>query len=167
MELTTKLYRGLVKLAGCILIVTCLAKLVSVFGSADALTLPDALYGLKNRWVMLLAAFTEAFVVGILLSKAVPLTKLGSIFWLSFNFATYRVCLWLIGVTTPCPCMGSTYGLIGVDSATMDLVMGVIVVVLLAGSGYLIWHIRCLPEGRTRVVRGTEAIPVANAGDSV
>src|SRR6266404_6515295 len=112
METSTRLYAAFVKLAEVILIVTCLAKLVSVFGSAAALKLPDALFGWQNRWVMLLAALTEAFVVAILFSKAAPLSKLGSIFWLSLNFAIYRVCLWLIGVNTPCPCRGSNYGLI-------------------------------------------------------
>src|SRR6267143_1811500 len=63
---------------------------------------------------------------------------------------------------TPCACMGSNYGLIGVGSATMDRVMGGIVVVFLSGSGYLIWHKRYRPERRTRVVRGTES----NAGGS-
>jgi hypothetical protein len=136
MQLTKNLYRGFLKLTGGILTVTCLAKLVSVIGSAEALILPDPLFGWQNRWVMLLAAFTEAFVVGILLSKAASPTKLGSIFWLSLNFATYRVCLWLIGVTAPCPCMGSTYGLIGMDSIAMDRIMGSIVVALLTGSVY-------------------------------
>jgi len=152
MKLTTKLYHLFVKLAGGILIVTCLAKLVSVFGSAEALKLPDALFSLQNRWVMLLAGFTEACVVGILLSEVAPVTKIASILWLSLNFATYRICLWLMGVTTPCPCMGSTYGLIGVDSSTMDRILGAFVIVLLAGSVYLAGKLHLLANERRAIM---------------
>jgi hypothetical protein len=152
MEPTIKLYRVFVKLAGGVLIVTCLVKLVSVFGSAEALKLPDALFSLQNRWVMLLAGFTEACVVGILLSEVAPETKIAGILWLSLNFATYRLCLWLIGVTTPCPCMGSSYGLIGVDSGTMDRIMGAIVIVLLAGSVYLAGKLHLLAKERRAIM---------------
>jgi len=162
MELTTKFYHGFLKLAECVLIVTCLAKLLSAFGAADALTLPDVLFGWENRWVMLLAAFVEAFVVGILLSKLAPLMKLGSILWLSLNFAVYRICLWLIGVTTPCPCIGSTYGLIGLDSVTLDRVMGAMVLALLAGSLYFI-VIHCRTGRWTRFTRRIETSQVVSA----
>src|SRR6266536_2352821 len=141
MELKNKLYRGFVSLAGLFLIVTCLAKLVSVFGYAEALTLPDALFGWQTRWVMVLSALTEACVVGLLMSRAAPLTKLSGLLWLSLNFASYRFSLWLIGASTACPCMGSTYGLIGVGAATMEHIMAGIVLVLVAGSSYLIRHL--------------------------
>jgi hypothetical protein len=55
-----------------------------------------------------------------------------------------RISLWLMGVSAPCPCMGNAYGLIGIDSATMDRILEGIVVLLLGGSGYLIWQIRDL-----------------------
>jgi len=55
---------------------TCLAKLVSLAGSAAVLKLPDALFGIQNRWVMLVAALVEAFVPGVLLSNAAALRKL-------------------------------------------------------------------------------------------
>jgi len=158
-----RLYHIFIRLAASVLTVTCLAKLVSVFGSAEVLKLPEALFGWPTRWVMVLAALTEAVVVGILLSKAEPLTKLGTILWLSVNFATYRVCLWTMGVSATCPCMGKAYGLIGISSATMDRVMGWIVLVLLAGSAYFIYR---FSGRRTPVVAYGEPIPATSAGGS-
>lgn len=141
MQQKTRFYYGFVKMAGAVLMLTCLAKLISVFGSAEALRLPDPLFGLQSRKVMLLSALVEAFVVCVLLGKATPSTKLASVLWLSLNFANYRISLWLMGVGAPCPCMGSIYGLLGVDSGTMNRVLGGIVVALLVGSGYLMWQL--------------------------
>ena len=165
MDRPVKVYRSFVTVAGGILGATCLAKLVSVFGSAEALTLPDALFGVQNRWVMLLAAFAEAAILGILVSKVTSLTKLVCILWLSLNFAIYRICLWLIGVTGPCPCMGNAYELIGMNWVTMDRVLGGSVLVLLAGSGYLI-GCHNLRNRRTRLGGTNQASAVANVPSS-
>lgn len=150
----TTLYPHFLKLAGGIVTITCLTKLVSVFGTAEALKLPDALFGLQHRWVMLLAAGVEAGVLVVLRSRAAPLPKLASILWLSLNFATYRFCLWLMGVGAPCPCMGNSYGWIGMDAATMDRVMGGLVVLLVSGSAYLLVKIRDTAGCETCAITG-------------
>lgn len=125
--------------SGAVLTITALAKIVSVFGSTEALMLPDPLFGWQTRWVMLMAGLTEIMVLSILLSKRGRHTKLAAITWLGSNFAAYRVCLWMMGAKTVCPCMGSVYGLFGMDSSAMDRVMTVTVAILLVGGSFLLY----------------------------
>ena len=126
------------RVTGVILFVTVLAKVVSSLGSAEVLRLPDALSGVQNRWVMVLAAVVELAVLCVLASNARMPTKLATVLWLSLNFANYRLCVWLISVAAPCSCMGSAYERIGIDAATMDHIMSVIMLALLAGSAYFL-----------------------------
>ncbi len=128
--------RQFLMFSGSVLALTCLAKTVSAFGASDVLRLPDALFSIQNRWVMLIVAATEALVIAILLSRVARPIKLISLLWLSLNFSVYRICRWLIGASTPCACLGNLYGVTGRDAATVDSAMLGILLTLLAGTLY-------------------------------
>jgi len=129
---------------------TGVAKALSACGSAEALMLADPLLGWSNRIVLIVAAAGELAAAAVLASRVLPLVKLAVVLGLSLNFVAFRFCLWLSGDAGPCPCMGNIYGLLGVEPQTMNFISKLILIYLLAGSGYFLlaaWpSIRRKPE---------------------
>ena len=106
-----------------ILFVTAGIKLFAVFSNVPYMTLNDPIFQfLNNRSMMLLAAFTELILGVFLLLRCSGFVKLWSLVWLALLFLSYRFGLWLIGFSSPCPCLGGAMNWLGMKPASADTV---------------------------------------------
>ena len=137
--------------AGCILLVTGLAKVISASGKAAILENTDPLFGISFRHLMLLAGITELVVSGACFLRAKRNHSLNLVTWLATAFLVYRAGLWYIGWRRPCPCMGYVTDALHIHSQTADTIMKIILAYLLFG-GYgtlLLFSVRNMKRSLT------------------
>ena len=120
--------------AGVLLVITALGKLVSAFGSAHILQLPDPIIPLPYRWLMGLAGVMELLVAGICFSKKDVAFKSGAVAWLAAIFLIYRLGLHWGHYYAPCKCLGNLTDALQISPETADLVAKIIMFYLLGGS---------------------------------
>lgn len=113
--------------AGCIFLLTGLAKLASIFGRAGILDIPDPIVGLSFRHLMLLASILELAIAAVCfrttVRKSGELLSAGLIMWFALVVTGYRLCLLMIGYVRPCHCMGNVLDAIHVAPATVNSIM--------------------------------------------
>jgi hypothetical protein len=126
--------------AGCILLVTGLAKIISASGKAEILNFNDPLFGMSFRHLMLLIGVVELVISTIcFLSKSVRL-QAGLLALLATNFLAYRIGLLCVGYHRPCSCMGNLTDALHISPQIADLMIKIVLVYLLIGSyGTLFW----------------------------
>jgi len=141
--------------AGVLLLLTGIAKLISITGSARILDTSDPVFTILNARQMLLIASVLEIAIGTLalLSRAAIQTRLLWISWLASLFGLYRVGLWLVDHKMPCKCLGGALDWAGLsDPALRNLSLGLFVY-LLAG-GYILFFIGFFRE---REIGGVKA----------
>jgi hypothetical protein len=117
-----------------VLFITASAKLVSAFGSAKILYLPDPLLSVPYKQLLLWAAALEFAILGVLLSGAGERAKLCLVGWAAGIFVLYRVASWLLGNGTPCPCLGTLSDLLRISNGLADAVLFLFVAYMATGS---------------------------------
>jgi hypothetical protein len=123
-----------------LLLITSLAKIYSATTNAAILVIPDPLFGIQNRAVLLLAAGVELLVVGILILDVRIISKCLTVCWLASNFTLYRVGIILLHPHEPCPCLGNITQALHIPRNTANTVAGIILCYLFLGScGFLFW----------------------------
>jgi hypothetical protein len=100
--------RVFIRAASVILCVTAVAKLSVLFSDSRVLNRADPVFEFLNvRQLMLCAGLVEFIVVSVLLAnRATAFSKLTALFTLSLAFLAYRTTRYILGVITPCNCMG-------------------------------------------------------------
>lgn len=126
--------RWFVLSAGGIFLVTGLAKIVTSFGHARALSLQDPLLLYQFRHLLLAVGVTETVIAVSCFFVNKPRLALGLIAWMSTNFAVYRTALWFIGWHRPCHCMGNLTDMLHLSPERADLAMKLILTYLVVGS---------------------------------
>jgi hypothetical protein len=117
-----------------VLSVTALAKLISSTGQAQLLALPDPLFGLAHRDMLIGAGLLEIGIVVALLARIHPRIKHLLLLWLSTCFLIYRISFRLINPGKPCPCLGSLTEKLPLSQSAIDTLLVGIVLFLLFGS---------------------------------
>jgi hypothetical protein len=90
-----------------ILLVTAAAKLLGATGRAAILDLPDPLFGLATRQLIVGVAFVELILATVLLLPLQPQRQFLGLAWLTSNFLLYRVALAVSHPDKHCPCLGT------------------------------------------------------------
>jgi hypothetical protein len=123
--------------AGWILLVTGLAKIVSVFGHAKILDIDDPILGISFRNLMLLAGGIELAISGLFLLTSKYRLNLTAVTWIATVFLSYRFGLSCIQWHRPCPCLGNLTDLIHIPPGLENLLMTLVAVYLFTGSVFL------------------------------
>jgi hypothetical protein len=130
-----RLVRAFLGSAAALLCATAIAKIVSAFGNAKLLDLPDPILLLSHRHVFLLVGFLEFGVAMFCLASAAVTPRAVAVAWLSSVFMAYRLGLrFLVGNHTVCPCLGTLTEALHVSPRTADTAMQIVLWYLLLGS---------------------------------
>jgi len=121
-----------------ILVLTALSKLYTVMGNVRMLDLYDPVLLLSNRRLLTGVAVIELFCAMLIVRTRHPWFAGLILLWLGANFLMYRVAVSLGGAITPCPCLGSVGGRLGLSQSATDVLMHSILVYFLAGGLYLL-----------------------------
>jgi hypothetical protein len=120
--------------AGAVLLITGVAKIVSVFGVARRLDAPAPILGVTYGHLMLGTGVAEVLIAGLCFFPKTRNAGLGWVAVIATMFLIYRICLWAIGWHGICGCMGNLTGEIGMSTETAEEIMKVILAYLLCGS---------------------------------
>lgn len=129
-----KLTKLFVFSAGCIFLVTGLAKIISTFGKAGILEIPDPVLGITVRHLMLLAGLVE---LGISFTTIVPTLQRLTLYltaWMATLFLFYRIGLRLVHWHGGCPCLGHVTDALHISPATAGLLAKGLFAYLFVGS---------------------------------
>jgi hypothetical protein len=135
---TGKWLKWFIGTAGCIFMVTGLAKTISAFGAMRILDFDDPIFGISFRHLMLSVGAVELIISGICLFSKKQKLSLGLVAWMSTCFMAYRVGLSYAGWQHPCSCMGNLSDVLHLAPQTADLIMKIILAYLFIGSYCLI-----------------------------
>lgn len=129
------------RVCAAILGVTGLLKLVSLFGHARILTTPDPLLGIQTRFVLLVLGLVEVFLAVVLYRQRNIRQALWLAVWAGFNFVMYRVFLTLSGGDVPCPCLGTVFGWMKLNSAVVEGSLLTVSCFMFLGGCMLLWRL--------------------------
>jgi len=138
-----------------ILLLTSLAKIISGFGNARILQLPDPLLGMTYRYVLMGVGAIELVIAAVCFSPMRVGLKAGLVSWLATGFVFYRFGAWWVGYNKPCKCMGNLTDALHISPEITEAAMKIILAYLLIGSyAILFWSWR--QKGQTS---GTAILP--------
>lgn len=141
--------KAYLKIATVILVITALAKLSSVAGSSQLLSVADPVLGTSFSTSLLFAAAIELIVAAICLFRS-AVDGLVAVAWLSTVFLTYRVALWWTGWQKPCSCLGNLTDALHISPELADNVMkGLLAFMFIGSVSLLILHCRQGRAGST------------------
>jgi hypothetical protein len=110
------------------------AKIVSGMGTADALFVPDPIFGVSFRYVFFGVAIVELWIAFLCLFSRNRRIQGILIVWLATCFILYRVGLLLSGYQKPCGCLGNLTAAIHVSARVSDFLLKIIIGYLLIGG---------------------------------
>jgi hypothetical protein len=123
-----------VKSAGVLLLITAIAKFVSVGGGSKILQSPDPVLGIPFKSLFLLAGIFEIVVAGFCFFGNRLEWQAAIIAGLCVSFVLYRCGLALVGYERPCPCLGNLTDALHISPTTGDAVARCILAYLILGS---------------------------------
>ena len=122
------------KSAGAVLLLTGIAKVISVFSASKILYHPDPVFGIEYKNLMLAAGVLE-IVTGVLCFRFKREKQmLAIVTWIATNFLIYRVGLWWLDLPHPCGCLGTLTDSLHIRQETADNLMKLLFCYLLFGS---------------------------------
>lgn len=142
--------------SGTLLLLTGCAKLWSAMGTERILAIEDELLLISNRELMIAVGLLELVVACIVLRGREPVFSAALLFWLSGNFALYRLGM-MFTVSTICPCLGTLYAKLGLTPGVFDVLLKGIVVYFCVGSLAVLW------PHRDRVLHAVKGLNWAKA----
>jgi len=144
----TNVTRWYVAVVRVLLLLTAVAKLLSVAGEARFLAVPDPVFLLPTRAVLLMAALTELAVAAYLTWGRSPTLKHGILLWLACVFLVYRGTLRFASPSTPCRCLGWVGDLVPVPPHFLERGLEAVLIGILIGSGLSLWRLRRIAPPR-------------------
>lgn len=126
----TKLWSWYVISVALVLLTAGVAKSIGIQQSAAFLSKPNSIITFfSNRHLFWGISILEIGLGALLLTRVLTLSKkTKTIFWISSQFAIYRIGLWLISEPEPCKCFGDVFRWIGAND---DFIRAVTIVSLL------------------------------------
>jgi hypothetical protein len=120
--------------AGAILLITGLAKVVGALGKAQFLDVPDPIFGIPFRHLMLLVGVLELIIAEVCLLTNKPKVSTEMVLWISSLFLVYRIGLWAVGWHRPCRCLGSLTDALHISPEAADMAAKCLLAYLLVGG---------------------------------
>ena len=128
------------RLAGMLLLLAAIAKIVSASSSAHIQQSLDPIFAIPFRAVFIIVGIVEMVVALICFFSKRVLLQAGLVAWISTNFAVYRFSLVLIGYHKPCSCLGDLTDALHIPSQIADTTMKIILAYLIFSSyAILFW----------------------------
>ena len=125
--------------AGILLIVPGAAKFWSALGDASVLLTRDPVLGLAFRDLFLAIGVVEMSIGGLCYFPKKCHLSLILVAWIGANFSIYRMCLFWLGWTKPCSCLGTLTDALHISTQFADNVMKGVLAFLLLGSWGLLF----------------------------
>ena len=130
--------KGLIALfiwsSGCLLLLTAVAKLISISGSARVLDTSDPIFSIPFRQSLGICALAELSVAAVCLFVSNRILQAGLIALLATNFVLYRFGLYWVGYGSACPCLGNFTDALHIAPHVADTAMKAILVYLFVGG---------------------------------
>jgi hypothetical protein len=153
---SSKISFRIIYVAGLLLLLTGVAKLISATGSAGILNWPDPLLGINYRYVFWTVGTLEVLVSLYVFLGEDIWTKAALVGSLATCFAIYRFGLLLIKYDRPCGCLGNLTDQLHIAPQVADIAMKVILgYLLLAGWSVLFLESIRFMRGRAFVAANT------------
>lgn len=111
---------GLVVLCCAILLVTSLAKFISLFSAETPLSVKDAILGLENQYLLSGIAVIEVTMVAMVLLNPGSQLVMKCLLFFAASALGYRFVAKLMGVKDTCPCLGYFHSWLPVPSGVIN-----------------------------------------------
>ena len=148
--------------AGLILLVTGLAKIISIFGVARVLGADVPILPVTYGHLLLAAGIAELLIATLCFVPKTRPAGLRCVAIISTLFLIYRIGLWAAGWHGFCGCMGNLTGEIGISTEAAGRIMMALLAYLLCGS-YLSLALRLLRPLQTRPGQSPATFTAATA----
>jgi hypothetical protein len=126
------------KIGGVLLGITGFAKLLSICAHARILTMPDPIFDVPFRQLMIVAGVVELLVFVCCWSRMAWKLKAFLVAWLSTIFIVYHLGLWIVHYRGMCPCLGTLTDALRVSPTFANVWLNGIIIYLACGSfGFL------------------------------
>lgn len=126
--------------AGALLLLTGVAKILSGFGTGRILALDDPITGVAFGKLLPVVGVAEVLVaLACFCRRRDSRLKLGLVAWMATTFLVYRIGLWALRWHHPCSCMGSLAGTLHLSDRAADNIMKGVLAFLLVGSYLLLY----------------------------
>ncbi len=109
-------------------------NLLGVFEKSPMMDLPDPLFGISFRYLLLLAGLVELIVAFLCLFANKETLSLGLVPWLAANFTVYRVGLWTMGWHHPYAWLAGLMDGLDISPIMADGIVTVTIAYLLTGG---------------------------------
>ena len=114
--------------------VTAIFKVIAASGTQSILQLPDPLLLVSYKWFFLLAGWIELLVSFSCFFFKRDALNVSLIIWFSSVCLVYRIGIWFMNGSHPCPCLGNLTDAIYVSPQTAETAMKIILAYLFLGS---------------------------------
>lgn len=121
--------------------VTATFKLISAFGTITALSLPNPLFGIREKDVLLITALVELFVAAFLYFSAHSARRFLMLLWLGGCFLIYRLLILVIAPGHRCGCLGTINEWLNVDTKWIERIPLFILACFLTGP--IVYFAQC------------------------
>jgi hypothetical protein len=134
-----------------ILFITSVAKVVGSLGYERILYLPDPIFLISSKHLLISAGVLEFVVAIFCLYSKHDYRSVGIIVWLATCFLAYRLCLLWVAYTRPCRCFGYLTDNLHISPKTADIGIRIVLAYLLIGSyASLFWLWRHREKSKNR-----------------
>jgi len=117
-----------------ILLITGVAKLISVTGEAGLLDEADPIFNLPFKHLLLAVGILEIGIVAFCIFGKIQERMVNVILWLAVMFSAYRFSLWALGWEKPCHCLGNLTSRLNIPEALANqILVSSLAYMLLAG----------------------------------
>lgn len=123
--------------ASVLLVLTGLAKLLSISESSRILAAETWLFGLTYRELMVIGGVIELATAVLLLKRQLGPARSMLLLWLACNFLLFRLVSFLTD-SRPCPCLGSFAGQLGLDNRSVEWFLRFLIAYFVAGSSAML-----------------------------
>lgn len=123
--------------ASAVLILAAISKIIGLQQESEFLYKPNPLLSfIANRHLMFVVACLEVPIGILIVSRGLNLgTRIRILFWLSAQFAIYRLALLLSNEPEPCKCFGEIFGWLNLPSGLANSISWWLFLFLLIPSG--------------------------------
>jgi DNA-directed RNA polymerase subunit RPC12/RpoP len=142
---------GFVLSAGAILMLAGVSRVIQAFDGSSVWDMPDPVFGLKFRYLVLSFGVAELAVAFLCLFTTKHTLSLGLAAWLVLNLVVYRIGMWTMGWHHPWVLLGGLTDTLNVSPVVADSILAAIAAVLLFGSGSVLWSQREPGVVRSRI----------------
>lgn len=114
-----------------IVLVAGVSKIISAFGDATILSLPDPILPTTNRMAIVIAGIVEIGVALYGLKYPMSRRAVVSLLWLGSTLAIYKIGILKYGGAKPCGCLGSITDILHIPPDVANIISTVIIIIML------------------------------------